>query len=307
MIMDTTTTITSALANGTAATTSTNSTRTSTQNKSQAILQTYPYPQPFINWVGGKRKLSDQLVQLIPTGLNDYNYYEPFLGGGALFFQVKDRFKQCFLSDINLELVTSYNVVKKNPEAISNVLKQHKQNHSKEYYYHVRNNNNSNDPTNITARFIYLNKFAFKGIYRVNKNGALGSSFSNKNYGLSKIDTTLKQCSSFLGNASIYATDFSFIEPKENDFVYLDPPYHQTGENFYTRLPFDENEQIRLRDFALSLTSKGVKLMISNSDTDFIRNIYRNVAFTINSLNIKYAISGQKKVSREVVITNYET
>jgi DNA adenine methylase len=260
-------------------------------------------PQPFVNWVGGKRKITDQLIELIPGSLNNYNYYEPFLGGGALFFAIKDRFKQCFLSDINLELITSYNAVKKNPHAINTIFQQHRQNHSKEYYYQVRNNNNSNDPTSITARFIYLNKYSFKGIYRINKNGKLSMSFSTKKYGTANIDKKLQQCSSLLSDTSIYATDFSFIEPKENDFVYFDPPYHQAGERFYTRLPFDEHEQIRLRDFAQELANKGVKLMISNSDTDFIRSIYQH--FTINNVDIKYAINGQRKISKEVIITNY--
>jgi DNA adenine methylase len=258
-------------------------------------------PQPFVNWVGGKRKITDQLIERIPQSLN--NYYEPFLGGGALFFKIKDRFKQCFLSDINLELVTSYNTVKKNPYAVNSIFEQHRHNHSKKYYYQVRNNNNSNDPTIITARFLYLNKYAFKGIYRINKNGKLGISFSTKQYGTADIDQKLQQCSNFLSDTSIYATDFSFIEPKENDFVYFDPPYHQAGERFYTRLPFDENEQIRLRDFAKELTSKGVKLMISNNDTEFIRRIYQD--FTVNTIDIKYAITGQRKISKEVIVTNY--
>ncbi len=240
-------------------------------------------PQPFFYWVGGKRKLTDQLIERIPHSLN--NYYEPFLGGGALFFAIKDRFNQCFLSDINLELITSYNAVKKNPHVINSIFEQHRQNHNKEYYYQVRNNNNSNDPTSITARFLYLNKYSFKGIYRINKNGKLNMSFSTKKYGTANIDQKLQQCSSLLSDTLIYAMDFSFIEPKENDFVYLDPPYHQTGERFYTRLSFDEKEQIRLRDFAKELTSKGVKLMISNSDTDFIRRIYQD--FTINTIDIE--------------------
>lgn len=122
-------------------------------------------------------------------------------------------------------------------------------------------------------------------------------------YGTANIDKKLKLCSSFLKDTSIYAIDFSFIEPKENDFVYFDPPYHQAGEKFYTKLPFDENEQIRLRNFAKELTSKGVKLMISNSDTDFIRTIYQD--FTIGTIKTKYAMIGQKKITKEVIITNY--
>ncbi|HJD63643.1 MAG TPA: Dam family site-specific DNA-(adenine-N6)-methyltransferase [Rickettsia endosymbiont of Sericostoma sp.] len=258
-------------------------------------------PLPFFNWVGGKRKLTDQLIQYVPTTFN--NYYEPFLGGGALFFKIKDRCQKCFLSDINLELITSYNAVKKNPTAVSDLFATHKEHHSRKYYYRVQKRNDSNDPTNITARFLYLNKYSFMGMYRVNKSGKLCLSFSSKKYDSANIDKKLQQCSDFLGDASIYVSDFSFIEPRENDFVYFDPPYYQAGERFYTRLPFDQNEQIRLRDFVKELTSKGVKLMISNSNTDFIREIYQG--FTINTIDAKYALTGQKKITRELVITNY--
>ncbi|MCC8372200.1 MAG: Dam family site-specific DNA-(adenine-N6)-methyltransferase [Rickettsia endosymbiont of Pseudomimeciton antennatum] len=257
-------------------------------------------PQPFLHWVGGKRKITDKLIEHIPSGLN--NYYEPFLGGGALFFQVRPMFNKCFLSDINLDLVTSYNSVKKDPTTVSKLLKEHKENHSKEYYYQVRNNN-TNDPNKITARFIYLTRYAFKSIYRLKKDGKLALCFSTKKYGTSDIDEKLKQCSSFLMDTSIYAMDFSFIEPQKNDFVYFDPPYHQSGEKFYTMLPFDQSEQIRLRDFVKELGSKGVKTMISNSDTDFIRDIYKD--FNIRTVDIKYSISQQRKISYEVIITNY--
>src|SRR5690606_28226896 len=118
--------------------------------------------QPFLQWVGGKRRLVSNLSQYIPDGLN--NYYEPFLGGGALFFHVNDRFKKCYLSDINLDLVTSYNAVKKDPYKISSLLEQHNDKHSKEYYYQIRNVNNSNNPDLISARFLYLNRYAFRGI-----------------------------------------------------------------------------------------------------------------------------------------------
>ncbi|HJD56060.1 MAG TPA: Dam family site-specific DNA-(adenine-N6)-methyltransferase [Rickettsia endosymbiont of Pyrocoelia pectoralis] len=258
-------------------------------------------PKPFINWVGGKRKIADKLIEYIPSGLN--NYYEPFLEGGALFFAIKDKFKKYFLSDINLDLITSYNTVKKYPEELTNLYFSHYKNHSKQYFEKLRNINNSNDPTAITAKFIYLNRYSFKGIYRLNRKGQITSSFSLKNPDNSNLKERLKQCSSFLNDAFIYAVDFSFIEPQENDFVYFDPPYHKAGERFYTSMPFTEQDQIRLRDFATELNSKNVKFMISNSDTPFIRNIYSD--FNIHSIEIKYLITCQSKISKEVVITNY--
>ncbi|HJD58142.1 MAG TPA: Dam family site-specific DNA-(adenine-N6)-methyltransferase [Rickettsia endosymbiont of Ceroptres masudai] len=258
-------------------------------------------PQPFLQCVGGKRKIVEQLIKFIPEKLN--NYYEPFLGGGALFFHVRDKFKQCYLSDINLELVTSYNAVKKNPDEVSKLLDSHKAQHSKEHYYQVISNNNSNDPAQITARFIYLNKYSFKGIYRVNINGEPSQTFSGRNYSKSDIASRLKQCSSLLAGTSICAIDFSFIEPQQDDLVYFDPPYHKSGEKFYTRLPFDENEQTRLRDFALELNNKNIKIMLSNSNTPFIRNLYKN--FNINIIKVKYSMPENNKISEEVIVTNY--
>lgn len=256
--------------------------------------------EPFIQWVGGKRKIADQLINFIPTGLN--NYYEPFLGGGALFFKVIPMFKQCYLSDINLDLVTSYNAVKKNPEEVCTLLEEHKDNHSKEYYYHMRDTNNSSNPVNISARFLYLNKYAFRGIYRINNNDKLSLSFSTRTYANSNLNK-IKTCSNFLQNVTISAGDFSFIEPKENDFVYFDPPYHKSGEKFYTRLPFDESEQIRLRDFAKELDNQGVKIMLSNSNTEFIRELYKD--FNIRTIEIKYCIPEKRKISKEVLVTNF--
>lgn len=257
--------------------------------------------QPFIQWVGGKRKIVDQLIKHVPSEVS--NYYEPFLGGGALFFQVRHMFNKCYLSDINLDLVTSYNAVKKNPEEISKLLDLHQANHCKEYYYQVRSDNNSNNPNQITARFIYLNRYSFKGIYRININGDPVQSFSGRNYHKSDITSRLQQCSSLLSSTSICTIDFSFIEPQKNDFVYFDPPYHQSGEKFYTRLPFDEQEQMRLRDFAKELDNQGVKFMISNSDTTFIRNLYQD--FNINTIQVTYSMPQQRKTSYEVIITNY--
>ena len=103
--------------------------------------------KPFIVWVGGKRKIVNKLLEYIPPKIN--NYYEPFLGGGAMFFNIKDRVKNAYLSDINLDLVTSYNAIKATPDEVCKLVNNHEQNHSKDYYYEVRDNNNSNNPSLI--------------------------------------------------------------------------------------------------------------------------------------------------------------
>ncbi|CAM81108.1 DNA adenine methylase [Orientia tsutsugamushi] len=259
-------------------------------------------PKPFLHWVGGKRRIVNKLIEHLPSGPY-YNYYEPFLGGGALFFQVKHLFKQCFLSDINLDLITSYHAVKKNPNEVNRLLNLYHENHSENHYYKIRDNYYSNDPNDITAKFIYLNKYSFRGIYRLNRDGTSAQTFSDKQYLKLHICSRINKCSKLLTGTSIYAMDFSFIEPKKGDFVYLDPPYHQSGERFYTRVPFDEKEQIRLRDFVYELNNKGVKIMLSNNNTAFIRDIYKN--FFITHIPVTYSINQKRNLVNELIIINY--
>ena len=125
---------------------------------------------------------------------------------------------------------------------------------------------------------------------------------SNRTY-KSKLADRIKQSSDLLKSATIYAGDFSFIEPSADDFVYFDPPYHQSGEDFYTRLPFDESEQTRLKVFIDALTLKGVKIMLSNNETDFIVNLYKG--YNIRTLEVRYSISNNTSAKKELVITNY--
>ncbi len=111
----------------------------------------------------------------------------------------------------------------------------------------------------------------------MNKHDQVRMSCSTRNYAtFGNFTTILNQCSRTLQDTTIYAGDFSFIEPQANDLVYFDPPYHKSGEVFYTRLPFSEDDQVRLNKFAMELSNKGIKLMISNSDTSFIRELYKD-------------------------------
>ncbi|KJV55113.1 DNA adenine methylase family protein [Orientia chuto str. Dubai] len=204
-----------------------------------------------------------------------------------------------FFFDINLDLITSYHAVKKNPEEVNRLLNLYHENHSENYYYRI--NYYSNDPNDITAKFIYLNKYSFRGIYRLNRDGTSAQTFSDKQYLKLHIGSRIYKCSKLLTGVSICAMDFSFIEPKQGDFVYLDPPYHKSGERFYTRIPFNEKEQIRLRNFVHELTDKGVKIMLSN--TAFIRDRYKD--FHITPVRVAYSINEQRNHVNELIITNY--
>jgi DNA adenine methylase len=258
---------------------------------------------PFMPWVGSKRKLASQLSAYVPKNLN--NYYEPFLGAGALFFEVKKKFKHCFLSDVNFDLIASFNMIKKYPSKTQALLFEHENNHSKEYYNDIKTNDLSNDPIIKAARFLYLNRHSFKGMYKMNKSGELSLLCSDKIYpNFNVLYERIANASLYLNNTSIFVSDFSFIEPSKDDFVYLDPPYHKSGERFYTRLPFNECEQIRLSHFVNDLNNKGVKFMLSNSNTQFIKTLYQD--FDILNIEVNYNIKEKRTTNNELLITNYK-
>ena len=144
------------------------------------------------------------------------------------------------MSDINLDLIISYHTVKTQPVKLLQYYADMFKNHSQEFYYKLRQKPLSSDITHITARFLYLNRYSFKGIYRINSKGVFSASFSTRSYNNFNFNKKILNASKALKDAKIYAGDFSFIEPNKGDMVYLDPPYHKSGENFYTWLPFDE-------------------------------------------------------------------
>jgi DNA adenine methylase len=267
--------------------------------------------QPFLKWVGGKRSLLAELHSHLPESFN--RYYEPFIGGGALFFSLADRITEAVLSDNNLELVLTYQAVKKDPERLINLLKEHEKRHSKEYFYNVRKDEFF-DPIEKAARFIYLNKTCYNGLYRVNKAGKFNSPLgSYKNPGIVQ-EENIWACHQALQKTKIILADFESetITPQKGDFVYFDPPYHPTVEDLsftaYTKDGFSEKDQVRLRDYIIRLTKKGVHTMLSNSKTTFIESIYtpkyfdRHVVKAPRFVNCK---PGERDEVEELLITNY--
>lgn len=266
---------------------------------------------PFVKWAGGKRTLAKELASLMPTAFN--TYWEPFVGGGALFFEANRRIAQAVLSDTNAELITCYSAVKRNPEPLIAALKSHASRHSKTYYYAVRSRHTLQDSTEIAARLIYLNRTCFNGLYRVNRKGEFNvpmGSYSNP-----KIvnGTNLRACSEALQSARVESLDFKDIEPTEGDFVYCDPPYDPLSATAsftsYTKDSFGPEDQMNLRDIALKWHRAGVKVMISNSDTDFIRNLYDSLPFTIRVVQVPRMVNSKadrRGPVNELVITTYK-
>jgi len=272
--------------------------------------------KPFVKWVGGKRQLLKQFNEsgLYPTKFNpDTNtYHEPFVGGGALFFELLP--KKSILSDMNNELITAYKVIKKDVESLIRSLKKHK--HNKEYFLKLRAKDISGlSDVEIASRFIYLNRTAFNGMYRVNKGGGFNVPFGKYSNPLICDEENLKAVAKVLKKVSIKNQDYMKVLGcvKKGDFVYFDPPYYPISKTAsftsYTKDGFLEKEQEELRDTFVKLHKKGCYVMLSNSDTPFINNIYSKIkGVKINKVSAGRAINsnGAKrgKVS-EVLVTNY--
>ncbi len=266
---------------------------------------------PFVKWVGGKRNLMHILIHKTPETFG--NYYEPFVGGGALFFELArcGRLSKAHLSDTNLDLVFAYQAIKKDPTALIEKLKEHTKRHSDEYYYKVRAKNYLDDPVEIAARFIYLNKTGYNGLYRVNSKGEFNVPVGRyKNPGIVQ-EENIWACHKALKNAEIRYGEFDIITPQRGDFVYFDPPYHPTDETSFTKyskLDFTEQDQVRLSKFAVKLHKNGVKVMLSNSDTHFIKDLYNSSVFKITIVQAPRFVNckpNKRNAVNEVLITNY--
>jgi len=266
-------------------------------------------PIPFVKWAGGKRCLIKELISHLPPRFE--TYYEPFVGGGALFFTINKQIKNAFLSDINFELVITYKAIQKEPDKLLTLLKKYKENHSKEYYYKTRQSHNKSNPLEVAARLIYLNRTCYNGLYRVNKLGQFNVPMGTYKNPTIANEANIMTCSKCLKNVKIEMRSFDTICPKAGDFVYFDPPYHPTDEisfTSYTKLDFTEKDQANLRDFALLLHKKGIKLMLSNSNTRFIRDLYKSSIFKIHIVEAPRLVNCKKDKRNpveEVIITNY--
>lgn len=274
-------------------------------------------PKPFVKWVGGKRQLLKQfrLMNLYPPEKFNFKtgrYFEPFVGGGAVFFDLLPE--KGLLSDMNRELVVTYNVIKNQVEKLVHDLKKHKAN--KEYYLKIRSQDpNTLDDVSVASRFIYLNRTGFNGLYRVNSKGGFNVPFGKNKNPLICDEDNLKKVSKALQGIEIKHQDYKEVlkKAKKGDFVYFDPPYYPLSKTAsftsYVKESFLDKEQIELRDTFLELTKRGCFVMLSNSDAPFINKIYSGYkGVRINKVQAGRAInskgSGRGKVT-EVLITNY--
>ena len=266
---------------------------------------------PIVKWVGGKRQLMFELLKNMPKSYN--RYFEPFIGGGALFFELQPE--NAYISDMNEELINLYFVVRDNVYELISDLNKHEI--SKEYFLEIRNLDRTSEYKNLSnvqraSRFIYLNRTCFNGLYRVNSQGQFNVPFGNYKNPRIVDENNLLNCSELLKNTEIKCADFSEIltKVKKGDFVYFDPPYVPLNETSsftsYTKDGFDMDMQFKLRDICDELDSMGVKFMLSNSDTKFVNELYSNyeIKKVFASRAVNANAEGRGKIT-EVLVRNY--
>lgn len=270
--------------------------------------------KPFVKWAGGKTQLLDKIQELLPNNIK--NYYEPFVGGGAVTFHF--AFQNALINDINEQLIYTYQCIRDDLEELLSKLdcldQQHEEN-PKDYYYDIREKYNTKLLNNekdieLAAMFIYLNKHCFNGLYRVNSKGLFNVPFNQKKKGKSYNKENLIEISKYLQNVNIQCQDFESVcqDCKEGDFVFFDSPYapiNPTSFESYTKEGFSKEEHIRLANLFKELSEKGVNCMLTNHNTPFIRELYKD--FNIETVVVKRLINAdsQNREGEEVIITNY--
>lgn len=282
------------------------------------VLYQTPGCHPFVKWAGGKSQLIPQIIRLMPSRFT--RYFEPFLGGGAVFFHTASYNRNAFLSDINVDLINAYKIIRNNVEELITALKYHQDEYSKSpksYYYQLRDKTKGLNKIENAARFITLNKTCYNGLYRVNKKGLFNVPIGRyKNplicdpVNLRKMSIVLSQSASYLG-----VIDYKKIlveKADKDDFVYLDPPFHPISNtaNFtsYTNNGFTLEDQKELATIFKELTRRGCKLLLSNSNTEEIRRLYSDFSHLTELALVNRSINavGSKRVGHvELLIRNY--
>lgn len=270
---------------------------------------------PFLKWVGGKRQLLEVITPLLPKRIT--TYCEPFIGGGAVLFDLQPN--TAYINDINDELIRVYNIIKNDVESLIMVLQGFR--NEADYFYAVRDWDRDKakystlSDVQKAARILYLNKTCYNGLFRVNNAGEFNSPFGNYRNPNIVNAPTLRAVNAYFNTATIHSTSLDYSEvlkilPK-GTFVYLDPPYDPVSDTSsftgYSKDGFTRDDQIRLRECCDALNARGLKFMLSNSATDFIKEQY--AAYHITIVQAKRAVnsdSTKRGEVDEVIVRNYE-
>ncbi|KSU17469.1 DNA adenine methylase [Lactococcus lactis] len=278
-----------------------------------------PLVKPFVKWVGGKKQLMEVINLYRPKTFG--RYYEPFVGGGSVFMNL--QYSKTTINDYNTELINVYEVVRDSVDELLSILKIHAENNSQEYFYSLREWDRTGvlekkSSVERAARFIYLNKTCYNGLFRVNAQGQFNVPYGRyKNPNIVN-EEVLRADSKFLKKSTIKILkgDFekSVKSAKKGDFIYLDPPYAPLVEDThsfvgYTLNGFGYDEQLRLRDLFVKLDKKGCYVMLSNSSSKIIHELYKDYVETTEIVGatrmVNSKASGRGKVD-EVLIMNYD-
>lgn len=267
---------------------------------------------PFVKWAGGKRQLLESLSLRMPEEYKDY--YEPFVGGGALLFHQKPTW--AFINDINRELIHAYTEIRDHMDKLTVVLSSMDQvTCTNEFYYEMRERYNDklktkDYDTEMAALFIYLNKHCFNGLYRVNQKGQFNVPWNQKEQVRSVDVENIKNVSYYLKSVTITCQDFekSLETAKKGDFIYFDSPYaplNPTSFDSYTKEGFTEEEHRRLSKVFRELSDRGCYCMLTNHNTELIQELYHD--FLREEVDVRRAINSdpKKRVGKEVIIRNY--
>jgi DNA adenine methylase len=267
--------------------------------------------RPFLKWVGGKGRLLTDLLSRVPKKYG--TYFEPFLGGGALFFSLRPSAAE--ISDLNPELINAYQVVRDFPSELIRSLSIHK--NTKRYFYKLRALDRRGDfwtfpPVERASRFIFLNKTCFNGLCRVNSEGQFNVPFGMYKNPTIVDETNLLACCSALqgANLSVAGYDRVIERARPGDFVYFDPPYvplsATSSFTAYAESGFTLQNQVELAETCKELDRRGVQFMLTNSDTELVENLYREFAIErINSPRSVSADGERRKAVKDIVVRNY--
>lgn len=252
---------------------------------------------PFIKWAGGKRWFVQHYGHILPKSFK--RYIEPFLGGGSVYFHLLP--KQAILGDSNPELISAYQGIKTDYTALNELLAKHKNNHSFQYYYEIR----ASKPSGLierAARFIYLNRTCFNGIYRVNKQGNFNVPVGTRDSVIRETDD-FQKISGILKDSVIETVDFEELIDlsTEGDLIFADPPYtvrhNLNGFNKYNEKLFSWDDQIRLADSLLRARERGVQIVATNANHESVRNLYSDRSFEFEIAS-RYSSISSKASSR---------
>ena len=281
----------------------------------QRAYQPNVLAQPFLKWAGGKRQLLPAIQKFIPKFTQ---YYEPFIGAGAVLFFLQPE--KSTINDTNEELINCYQVIKDSPEELLKLCSQHQEKNSKEYYYLLRQQDRQEDfprlsPVERAARIIYLNKTCFNGLFRVNSSGQFNVPYGNYANPTIAHPAVIEAVGAYLNKnkVRILSGDFAkaVANARKGAFIYFDPPYHPISDTSsftgYSMNGFGENEQIRLKKLCDKLSDRGCKILVSNSSATLIRELYCDPRYKIEEVGASRAINavGSKRGKvKELLIHN---